>query len=665
MLTRRKSSELLEPEILKKIKGNEESNLKAYIKNKQTRKVLESRGFTNLFPIQQQCFETIYNGDDIIGQDRTGSGKTLAYCLPILERIRGLGLKQNKNPYVLVLLPTRELAIQVTTQFNSILHKEHEYRIYSIYGGTDLRNQIDQVRQGCEIVVGTPGRIQDLLERKVLKLDEIQVVVLDEADQMLNFGFQENIEKIMSYFNDRKMQMLLFSATIPGWVKELSQKYMESNTKHINLINRNESQTSTTVKHYALQCARNQLSGAIGDVVSVYGGRHARTIIFCETKRECNEIILHSKLPAETQPLHGDIPQQQRTVTFEGFKNGKFKCLVATNVAARGLDFPQVDLIIQCNPPKDIESYIHRSGRTGRAGKDGICITFYSKKDMSLIERVERVAKIKFIKISTPQHQDIIKASSRDLQTSLQVVSKEIVDLFLPVAQEIISRCDPVEALARALACVSGYKDKLQNRSMLGSFEGYLTYVLRTSTPFQACGYIWKFLKNNFSEQICNGIKGMKKLRIENGVAFDISEDVKEEFENQYQEISQNGYCRGIEIEQATTLPDIIEEQFQAYQNNYYQQPTVQVSQAVKKEQEIFIGGLDFKISEDEIKNEFKNRGVELFNLRLLRGQDGQSKGSAFGVCKTKEMVSVALTQNGTKFRGRNIRVNMSNEKPK
>ncbi|XP_001347224.1 Nucleolar RNA helicase II (macronuclear) [Paramecium tetraurelia strain d4-2] len=664
MLTRRKSSELIEPEIVKKVKGIDESNLKAYIKNKQTRKVLEGRGISNLFPIQQQCFETIYNGDDIIGQDRTGSGKTLAYCLPILERIRGLGLKQNKNPYVLVLLPTRELAIQVTTEFNTILHKENEYRIYSIYGGTDLRNQIDQVRQGCEIVVGTPGRIQDLLERKVLKLDEIQVVVLDEADQMLNFGFQENIEKIMSYFNERKIQMLLFSATIPDWVKELSHKYMEANTKHINLIKRHETQTSTTVKHYALQCARNQLSGAIGDVVSVYGGRHARTIIFCETKRECNEIILHSKLPAETQPLHGDIPQQQRTVTFEGFKNGKFKCLVATNVAARGLDFPQVDLIIQCNPPKDIESYIHRSGRTGRAGKDGVCITFYSKKDMGLIERVERVAKIKFIKISAPQHQDIIKASSRDLQTSLQVVSKEIVDMFQPVAQEIISRCDPVEALARALACVSGYKDKLQNRSMLGSFEGYITYVLRSSTPFQACGYIWKFLKNNFSEQICNSIKGMKKIRNENGVAFDISEDVKEEFENQYQEISQNGYCRGIEIEQATSLPDIIEEQFQSHQN-YHQQPTVQVSQTVKKEQEIFIGGLDFKITEDEIKNEFKNRGVELFNLRLLRGQDGQSKGSAFGVCRTKEMVSVAIKQNGTKFRGRNVRVNMANEKPK
>ncbi|CAK90580.1 unnamed protein product (macronuclear) [Paramecium tetraurelia] len=647
MLTRRKSSELIEPEIVKKIKGNDESNLKVFIKNKQTRKVLESRGIANLFPIQQQCFETIYNGDDIIGQDRTGSGKTLAYCLPILERIRGLGLKQNKNPYVLVLLPTRELAIQVTTEFNSILHKENEYRIYSIYGGTDLRNQIDQVRQGCEIVVGTPGRIQDLLERKVLKLDEIQVVVLDEADQMLNFGFQENIEKIMSYFNDRKIQMLLFSATIPDWVKELSQKYMEANTKHINLIKRHETQTSTTVKHYALQCAKNQLTGAIGDVVSVYGGRHARTIIFCETKRECNEIILHSKLPAETQPLHGDIPQQQRTVTFEGFKNGKFKCLVATNVAARGLDFPQVDLIIQCNPPKDIESYIHRSGRTGRAGKDGICITFYSKKDMSLIERVERVAKIKFIKISAPQHQDIIKASSRDLQTSLQVVSKEIVDLFQPVAQEILSRCDPVEALARALACVSGYKDKLQNRSMLGSFEGYITYVLRSSTPFQACGYIWKFLKNNFSEQICNSIKGMKKLRNESGrirksILGNISKmDIAEELK--LNKLLNNSNLIKIII------------------NN----PTVQVSQTVKKEQEIFIGGLDFKITEDEIKNEFKNRGVELFNLRLLRGQDGQSKGSAFGVCRTKEMVSVAIKQNGTKFRGRNIRVNMANEKPK
>lgn len=159
--------------------------------------------------------------------------------------------------------------------------------------------------------------------------------------------------------------------------------------------------------------------GTIGDVVAVHGGRHCRTIIFCETKRDCNEIILKAKLPSETQPLHGDIPQQQRTISFEGFKSGKFKCLVATNVASRGLDFPQVDLIVQCNPPKDIDTYIHRAGRTGRAGKEGICITFYTKREAGLIERIQKLAKVKFSKISPPQHQDIIKASSRDLVLSL------------------------------------------------------------------------------------------------------------------------------------------------------------------------------------------------------------------------------------------------------
>ncbi|CAD8051818.1 unnamed protein product [Paramecium sonneborni] len=325
---------------------------------------------------------------------------------------------------------------------------------------------------------------------------------------------------------------------------------MKSNTKHINLIKRSESQLT-------------------GSIVSVYGGTHPRTIIFCETKRECNEIILHSKLPSETQPLNGDIHQQQRTVvTLEGFKNGKFKCLqLKVQISHKQIQLYNVILLKI--------SYIQRSGRTGRAGKDRICITFYSKKDITLIERVERIAKIKFIKISAPQHQDIIKASSRDLQTSLQVVSKEIVDLFQPVAQEIIQRCDPVEALARqSISLCKWIQRQIIKQINYGIIEGYITYLLNISTSFQACGYIWKFLKNNFSEQICNSIKGMKKLKNQNGVAFDITEDDKEQFENQYLQLASNGYCTGIQIEQATTLPDIIEEQYLQHQN-YHQQPIV------------------------------------------------------------------------------------------
>lgn len=232
---------------------------------------------------------------------------------------------------------------------------------------------------------------------------------------MLDIGFQEAIEKIVNHIvqhlsGNKKLQFLLFSATIPKWVREIADHFLSPNAKTIDLIKNNDVKTSVGVEHLALCIPSSQQKvETISDIVTVYGGQHSRTIIFTETKQEANDVMLKGNLKTEAQVLHGDIPQKQREITFQGFRDGQFKCLIATNVAARGLDIPQVDLIVQLGVPKDVDTYIHRSGRTARAGKSGVCITIYTKKNQMLLDRVERFAKIKFKKIGVPQPDDIIR----------------------------------------------------------------------------------------------------------------------------------------------------------------------------------------------------------------------------------------------------------------
>jgi len=271
----------------------------------------------------------------------------------------------------------------------------------------------------------------------------------------------------------------------------------------VDLIKEGSMRTSTTVEHLAINCPHYSRVDAIGDVVLCYGsGINSRCLIFCETKREANQIMLSNKIKQEIQVLHGDIPQKQRELTFHAFREGKFKCLVATNVASRGLDIPQVDLIVQLDPPKDIDTYIHRAGRTARAGRNGVCVTFYSKKNSELIERIEKKANLKFKRVGAPQPDDIIAASCRNISTSLKSVQVEASAVFKEVASDLIQEVGAVEALSRALAHISGYTEKMKQRSLLCSMEGYITYIVKSNSEFRNLGYIWSFLKNLFPLEI-------------------------------------------------------------------------------------------------------------------------------------------------------------------
>lgn len=265
---------------------------------KETIQTLQDTGIKYLFPIQTATFDALYERKDLIGKDRTGSGKTLAFCLPILERLR----KKNKyfknargqRPYVLVVVPTRELAIQVCREMERFRNSRNEFRISAIYGGTDIRSQIDKFRSGVEVVIGTPGRLMDHIRRGTLSFKNMRTLILDETDQMLNIGFQEDIEFIIKSIEAEfeeikrkrsKLQILLFSATVPRWVDKIARKFMKKDLAFIDLVKDGFNKTSTTVTHLAMQVpSPYQKLMAISDLVMVYGGSHSRTIIFTDTK---------------------------------------------------------------------------------------------------------------------------------------------------------------------------------------------------------------------------------------------------------------------------------------------------------------------------------------------------------------------------------------------
>ncbi|XP_029787658.1 nucleolar RNA helicase 2 [Suricata suricatta] len=489
-----------------------------------TIKLLKGRGVTFLFPIQAKTFHHVYSGKDLIAQARTGTGKTFSFAIPLIEKLQGelQDRKRGRAPRVLVLAPTRELANQVSKDFSDITRK---LAVACFYGGTPYGGQFERMRNGIDILVGTPGRIKDHLQNGKLDLTKLKHVVLDEVDQMLDMGFADQVEEILSvaYKKDSEdnPQTLLFSATCPHWVYNVAKKYMKSTYEQVDLIGKKTQKTAITVEHLAIKCHWTQRAAVIGDVIRVYSGFHGRTIIFCETKKEAQELSQNVSIKQDAQSLHGDIPQKQREITLKGFRNGDFGVLVATNVAARGLDIPEVDLVVQSSPPKDVESYIHRSGRTGRAGRTGICICFYQHKEEYQLAQVEQKAGIKFKRIGVPSATEIIKASSKDAIRLLDSVPPTAIGHFKQSAEKLIEEKGAVEALAAALAHISG-ATSVDQRSLINSDAGFVTMILRCSIEMPNISYAWKELKEQLGEEIDSKVKGMVFLKGKQGVCFDV-----------------------------------------------------------------------------------------------------------------------------------------------
>lgn len=336
---------------------------------------LASKGILEPFPIQEQTIPLALTGQDIIGQAKTGTGKTFGFGLPLIQR---LGLHPEPGVKALVVVPTRELCVQVTEDLE-LAASNRDVKIVSIYGGKAYEGQIEQLKAGAQIVVGTPGRLLDLASQRLLSLANVEVMVLDEADKMLDLGFLSDIEKLFAQTKPTRHTML-FSATMPGPIVALARRFM-TRPIHIRASDPDEGLTQANIKHIVYRAHALDKDEVVGRILQAEG--RGKTVIFTRTKRAAAKLVEElNDRGFNAAAVHGDLNQEQRERAMAAFKAGKKDILIATDVAARGIDVNDVTHVINHTVPDDHDTYLHRAGRTGRAGKTGIAVTFVDWADM-------------------------------------------------------------------------------------------------------------------------------------------------------------------------------------------------------------------------------------------------------------------------------------------
>jgi ATP-dependent RNA helicase DeaD len=395
--------------------------------------VVSSLGFQTPTPVQEKAIPLLLKADrDIVALAQTGTGKTAAFGLPLVE------LCENTNPatQALILAPTRELCLQITSDLTKFAQNVKRLNIVAVYGGASISEQIKQVKRGAQIIVATPGRLMDMMDRKVVKINLIKFVVLDEADEMLNMGFKEDIDTILADTADDK-RVWLFSATMPREVRAIAQNYMsdpieitvgQQNTGNINI----EHQYVVVDERHRYEALKRIVDFNI-DIFAV---------VFCRTKLETQRIaenLMRDGYNADA--LHGDLTQQQRDKVMGAFRNKTLQLLVATDVAARGIDVSNITHVIHLNLPDEIEFYTHRSGRTARAGKKGISIAIVSKRETTRIRQIEKAIQTRFERKNVPSGEEVCQKRLLSLVHRLrevQVVENEISEFLPAVYQELM-----------------------------------------------------------------------------------------------------------------------------------------------------------------------------------------------------------------------------------
>jgi len=420
-----------------------------------TLKALREKGFEVPTPIQEKIIPMLLRGKmDIIGQAQTGTGKTAAFGLPLIEKVK----ERTKTVQVIILTPTRELAIQISEEINSFKGNK-KLQIVPIYGGQSIEQQLKKLREGVDIVVGTPGRVIDHIRRKSLNLGDISYFILDEADEMLNMGFIEDIEKILKNTNPEK-RMLLFGATMPPEILSLAEKYM----REYQFIKVEKQQlTSDLTAQIYFEIASSDKLEALCRIIDMekefYG------LIFCKTKIEADHIatkLIHRGYNAEA--LHGDRSQYQREKILNKFKHHRVNILVATDVAARGIDIANLTHVINYSLPQDPESYVHRIGRTGRAGKEGTAITFVEPEEYRKLIYIIKMAKTHIRKQKLPEIKDIINIKISRIKTELtHILKSENYLKYIKTAQELLEGNEAEDVLAALLKY--SFQDKLKREN--------------------------------------------------------------------------------------------------------------------------------------------------------------------------------------------------------
>ena len=397
-------------EILDEGDQNSENGFSEFNFSEELIQTISDKGYSSPTPIQKAAIPELLLGRDLVGQAQTGTGKTAAFALPILERLN----KNIGHPQVLVLAPTRELAMQVADSFRSYAAGHPHLKVLAVYGGSDFRNQINTLKRGVDVVVGTPGRVMDHMRQGTLNTSHLGCLVLDEADEMLRMGFIDDVEWILEQLPDER-QLVLFSATMPSEIRRLSKKYLNSpaeiTIKATELKERLIRQRYITVQNvYKINALQRVLEAVSEEGVIIFARTKAITIVVAEKLESFGYNVAI---------LNGDIPQNQRERTVERLRQGSINILVATDVAARGLDVDRIGLVINYDMPFDREAYVHRIGRTGRAGRNGEAILFVNSRERSFLSNLERAVGQPIEKMDIPDNELINNNRIKKLQAKL------------------------------------------------------------------------------------------------------------------------------------------------------------------------------------------------------------------------------------------------------
>ncbi|MGE8207093.1 DEAD/DEAH box helicase [Heyndrickxia sp. NPDC080065] len=414
-------------------------------------KSLKRMGFEEASPIQAKTIPLSTQGKDIIGQAQTGTGKTAAFGIPLIEKI------DIKNPNIqgIIIAPTRELAIQVSEELYKIGY-DARTKVLAVYGGQDIQRQIRALKKGPQIIVGTPGRILDHIKRRTLKLDQVSTLILDEADEMLNMGFIDDIESILSSVPEER-QTLLFSATMPDPIRRIAEKFMD-NPELVRV--KAKEMTVPLIEQYYVKVHEKEKFDVLSRLIDVQSPELA--IVFGRTKRRVDELANALNLRGYlAEGIHGDLSQAKRLSVLRKFKDGKVDVLVATDVAARGLDISGVTHVYNYDIPQDPESYVHRIGRTGRAGKEGMAITFVSPREMGYLKIVEQTTKKRMTPMRPPTWDEAFGGQIRVSMEKLNEVVKEgNLNEYVTVANELLAENEAAQIIAAALKLMTKEPDK-------------------------------------------------------------------------------------------------------------------------------------------------------------------------------------------------------------
>lgn len=447
-------SYFLENEEVEKVEEVKEqdgiASIEPLLDNRIVRAIREM-GFEKLSPIQEQAIPYLLQGEDIIGQAQTGTGKTAAFGIPAIQHIN----PDVKKLQTIILCPTRELAIQAAEELRKIAKYMHGIKVLPVYGGQDISRQIAGLR-GVQIIVGTPGRVMDHMRRRTIKLDLVNMVVLDEADEMLNMGFREDMELILGQIPGEH-QTALFSATMPKPILEITDRF-QNDAKLVKVAAQELTIPLVSQKFYRVKS--QDKDAACVRLLEYYQPK--LTLIFCNTKKKVDELSdLLKEQGFQAEGLHGDLSQAQRDAVMKRFRNGGTSILIATDVAARGIDVDDVEAVINYDIPQDIEYYVHRIGRTGRAGRKGRSFTFANSREIYKIREIERVCHTTITEKKLPGAAKVLKAKAdKYLNRAWELHEHEDIELMKSFLQRKMEEegCDALELAAAMLKLQVGDK---------------------------------------------------------------------------------------------------------------------------------------------------------------------------------------------------------------